>query len=76
MITAIEVTLREVYGVTKAYPVGEQSQRLAVLLGTKTLTSMALRQAKEMGFELVYVDRFGRKESGAETTKMLLSNAA
>ncbi len=73
MQTSLHVTLKDVYGNVKAYPACEQSQRLAELLNTKTLTPHALSGARAMGFELVYVDRFGTKSSNAETTKMLLS---
>ncbi len=63
MQAQLHVTLREVYGLVKAYPACPQAERLAKLAGTKTLTVAALRLAKEMGFELIYVDRFGAREA-------------
>jgi hypothetical protein len=63
MNTTLKITLKEVYGQTKAYPACEQSEWIAKLAGTKTLTLEALRIAKDMGFTLQYVDRFGATEN-------------
>jgi hypothetical protein len=62
MTTTLQITLREVYGAVKAYPVCSQAQELANMLGTKTLTLRALEGAERLGFELRYVDRFGASE--------------
>lgn len=48
----ITVLLREVYGEQKAYPNCEMAHKFAKLLGTKTLTRDALRQIKDMGYEI------------------------
>lgn len=66
METVITVTLREVYGQVKAYPANEQAQRLADLVGTKTLTIDTLRGAARMGFRFQYVDRFSAQEVSIE----------
>lgn len=63
MNTKIEVTLKDVYGAIKAYPHNDQAKRLAGMVGTKTLTVSTLRDAKAMGFDLIYVDRFGAHEN-------------
>jgi hypothetical protein len=55
----ITVTLKDVYGTVKAYPANVQAEKLAALVGTKTLTVQTLRLAKDMGFRLTYRDRFG-----------------
>ena len=63
MNATLQITLREVYGQIKAYPVCDQARRIAALAGTKTLTLDAIRIAQEMGFQLQYVDRFGAAEN-------------
>lgn len=45
----ILVTLRDVYGETKAYPANEQARLLAEIAGTKTLTHRTLALAERMG---------------------------
>jgi hypothetical protein len=62
MDSSIKVSLRDVYGVTKAYPANEQAHCLAAMVGTKTLTAETLRHAKGMGFTLSYVDYFTGRE--------------
>ena len=59
MQTTITVSLRSVYGVTKAYPANDQAEKLADLVGTKTLTPATLLQAAKMGFRITYRDHFG-----------------
>lgn len=59
METAIKVQIRDVYGRPVAYPANQQAERLADMVGTKTLTIQTLRQAKAMGFVLIEVDRRG-----------------
>jgi len=63
MDNVIAVTLKDVYGAVKAYPANEQAERLASLVGTKTLTVATLRSAAAMGFTLRYIDRFGAAET-------------
>lgn len=60
MTNTIAITLKNVYGETKAYPANDQAQRFANLLGTKTLTPSTIKQIEAMGFAIVEVDRFGR----------------
>jgi hypothetical protein len=60
MNRVIQVTIKSVYGADKIYPANDQAQKLAALVGTKTLTNETLRAAMAMGFELQYVDRFAR----------------
>ena len=38
MDNRIVIRLREVYGQVKAYPASSQAERLAAMVGTKTLT--------------------------------------
>jgi hypothetical protein len=59
MDNEIKVTIKSLYGQDKIYPANAQAERLASLVGTKTLTNQTLRQAVAMGFSLSYVDRFG-----------------
>ena len=75
-IDPIAVTLKESYGRTLAYPANEQAHKLAAMLGAKTLTAHVLRQAQDMGLTLAYIDRFGRCETGADTARMLITNAS
>ncbi len=60
MQTEIQITIKSVYGETKAYPANDQARRLAGMVGTKTLTPSILEQARTMGFRIVEVDRFGQ----------------
>jgi hypothetical protein len=55
----IEIETREVYGLTKAYPVNEAAHVLAELVGTKTLTRVTLDRAAKLGHEIVEVPRDG-----------------
>lgn len=48
----ITITLREVYGVVKAYPVCVDAQLFAQLAGTKTLTTQALALIAKLGYEV------------------------
>lgn len=50
---SIEIEVRSIYGVTKAYPVCDRAKLFADLAGTKTLTGAALRTIERMGFEIV-----------------------
>lgn len=74
MNNSIEITLKDVYGAIKAYPHNDQARRLADMVNTKTLTLQTLLQAKAMGFNLVYVDRFGACEDwSGEALRIRLS---
>lgn len=46
------VFAKSVYGETKFYPANEAARAYADALGTKTLTTHALRCAKRMGFAM------------------------
>lgn len=63
MNTQIVVKAREVYGNLVFYPANTQAQRLAEMVGTKTLTIATLRQAKAMGFELLRVDAYSSQST-------------
>lgn len=47
--TTIEVFARNVYGVTKIYPANEAGEKLAQLVGKKTLDKRDLDLARELG---------------------------
>lgn len=55
---AITVRVREVYGVTRAYPVCRNAEAAASIAGTKTLTRTTLRLLAAWGFSIV--DPHGR----------------
>lgn len=46
-----EVSIKNVYGVDKMYPLNKQARLLAELAGTRTLTDHACKIAEEMGFK-------------------------
>ena len=46
----ITITLREVYGEVKAYPVCEDAKLFAQLAGTKTLTTQTLALIARLGY--------------------------
>lgn len=62
----IQVTIKSVYGREAIYPANRQAERLAALVGTKTLTQSTLRDAVTMGFRLEYVDVYRAKYSSHE----------
>jgi hypothetical protein len=57
---SIKITLREVYGETKAYPACHKALIFAEMLGTKTLTQRALRDIQRLGFEVEVVALTGK----------------
>lgn len=61
MDNLIKITIKSVYGRETIYPANDQAQRLADLVGTKTLTQQTLRDAMKMGFKIQYVDAFAAK---------------
>lgn len=73
MQATIQVTVKDVYGQELVYPVCDQAKRLAALVGTKTLTTVTLRQWVAMGGQLQYVGRFGNGEivSGAVALRQI-----
>lgn len=54
MNNIITVKIKDVFGTEKAYPANDQAERLAALVGTKTLTGATLRSAKAMGFRITW----------------------
>ena len=48
----ITVLIKSIYGEDKAYPHCDMAHKFAKLLGTKTLTRDALKQIKDMGYEI------------------------
>ena len=73
MQNVITVSLKDVYGTTKAYPANDQAVKLAALVGTKTLTPSTLMQAKAMGFRLTYRDAYGTFSDLPENTISFLT---
>ncbi len=56
--THITITLRNVYGETKAYPTCPTAKLFAKIAGTKTLTIHTLAKIMEMGYAIR--DQYGR----------------
>lgn len=52
MQRVIQIQVRQVYGVTQAYPANEQAKMLALIAGTKTLQPATLAYAERMGFAI------------------------
>ena len=50
MNSVIEVTAKSVYGRVMLYPANDQAERLAEIVGTRTLTVNTLQTARAMGF--------------------------
>lgn len=48
----ITVTLTNVYGEIKIYPICEKARLFARLAGTKTLTDRAIEMIKELGYSV------------------------
>ena len=66
--TTILVEIRESYGARRAYPANEQAQRLARLVGAKTLTRATLDAARDMGFRVAHHVAGYRLESTLDTS--------
>ena len=52
MTNVIEVEVKDVYGVTKYYPVCEKAQLFADIAGTKTLTIQAIKKIEALGYSV------------------------
>jgi hypothetical protein len=52
-LNAIEVEMRDVYGVTKFYPVCKRSQIFAKIAGTTTLTRETIKQIKLLDYAVI-----------------------
>jgi hypothetical protein len=48
----ISLTLKSVYGQTRAYPACDNARTFAAMLGAKTLTREALRHIEALGFTI------------------------
>lgn len=53
----IIVTIREVYGVPKAYPVCEQAKLFARIANTETLTGKTLGLIAKLGYDVELVNK-------------------
>lgn len=49
----ISVMIKNVYGVSKIYPVGETAQGFCDLLGQKTLTEQDIQKIKALGYKVL-----------------------
>jgi hypothetical protein len=52
MTNTIEVEVKDVYGVTKYYPICEKAQLFADIAGTKTLTVQAIKKIEALGYSI------------------------
>ena len=57
MITTLQVEVRTVYGEQRFYPLCDRAKTFAEIAGTKTVSSLVLRQAEALGFEVSYSTR-------------------
>lgn len=55
----IQVTIKSVYGTDTIYPANDAARTLAMIAGTKTLTLRTLKQAKQLGHSVEYIERAG-----------------
>jgi hypothetical protein len=58
MIT-VQISIRNVYGEEKAYPVNNAAKCFADIAGTKTLTRVTLLNVLAMGLDVQELDRHG-----------------
>jgi hypothetical protein len=52
MTNVIEVEVKDVYGVTKYYPICEKAQLFADIAGTKTLTVETIKKIEALGYSI------------------------
>jgi hypothetical protein len=52
-LNVIEIEMRDVYGVTKFYPVCERSQIFAKIAGTVTLTKETIKHIKSLDYAVI-----------------------
>ena len=52
MTNVIEVEVKDVYGVTKYYPICEKAQLFADIAGTKTLTVQVIKKIEALGYSI------------------------
>lgn len=53
----IEIEIRSVYGIDKAYPANPAAQVVADIAQTRTLTKTSLELARQLGFSIVVLNR-------------------
>lgn len=53
MLNFIEVEMRDVYGVTKFYPMCEKARVFAEIAGTVTLTKETIKRIKALDYAVV-----------------------
>lgn len=56
-VRTLTVEIRQVYGISKAYPACANARIIADLAGTKTLSRQALGLAQALGFRVVVTAR-------------------
>ena len=69
----VQISIRNVYGEEKAYPVNNAAACFARIAGTKTLTRTTLLNVLAMGCTIVEIDRHGRASrsySGSEISNL------
>ena len=49
----VQIQVKHVFGMPKAYPMNDTAKLFAKIAGTKTLTNYTLTQIKAMGIEIV-----------------------
>jgi len=52
MTNVIEVEVKDVYGITKYYPICEKAQLFADIAGTKTLTVQVIKKIEALGYSI------------------------
>lgn len=57
MKPVIQIEVRDVYGISKAYPANKAAELFAQIAGTKTLCRETLRYAEQLGFEVQEVSK-------------------
>lgn len=55
----LQISIKNVYGRSVAYPENDVAQGFAQIAGTKTLTATVLRTAFDMGCTVDVLDNFG-----------------
>jgi hypothetical protein len=60
MTATIQIEIRNVYGVEKAYPADAAASCFAEIAGCKTLTRHTLTRVLGLGYSVTIVDRYGQ----------------
>lgn len=53
----IKVTIKQIYGVDKVYPVDDKAKLFAKLCSTTTLTVSTIEVIKQLGYRVLVVER-------------------